>query len=295
MRSLLFVPGDSEHKLEKSLTSGADVIIVDLEDSVAPDAKETGRQITQRFLERIKAEKNPVQSQFFVRVNDLRSGWTDADLGAVMQAAPAGIMLPKSESRVDLQDLHARLDVHEAENDLPDGSTGVLLVASETAASVFGLGTYGGVSDRLQGLAWGGEDLSADVGATTNRATDGQFTEPYRLVRNLCLFGAVAAQTAPIDTVYTNFRDLDGLASECREAERDGYTAKMAIHPAQVAIINDVFTPSEEAVAQAHRIVDAFSASGNQGVIGLDGEMLDRPHLKRALRTLQRAGQTVEP
>lgn len=294
MRSLLFVPGDSERKLEKSLTSGADVVIVDLEDSVAPDAKDTGRRVTREFLERIAAVRASSQSQFFVRVNDLRSGWTDADLGEVMQAAPAGIMLPKSESRIDLQDLHARLDVHEAENDLPDGSTGVLLVASETAASVFGLGTYGGASDRLQGLAWGGEDLSADVGASTNRDVQGHFTEPYRLVRNLCLFGAVAAQTAPIDTVYTNYRDLDGLASECREAERDGFTAKMAIHPAQVAIINEVFTPSEDAIAQARRIVDAFSASGDKGVIGLDGEMLDRPHLKRAQRTLQRAEMSVD-
>lgn len=293
MRSLLFVPGDSERKLEKSLTSGADVIIIDLEDSVSPDAKETGRRVTRKFLERSRVEKTSGRSRFFVRVNDLRSGWTDADLGAVMQAAPAGIMLPKSESRIDLQDLHTRLDVHEAENDLPDGSTAILLVASETAASVFGLGTYGGASARLQGLAWGGEDLSADVGASANRNDQGRFTEPYRLVRNLCLFGAVAAQTAPIDTVYTNYRDLEGLRSECQDAERDGFTAKMAIHPAQVAIINEVFTPSEDAISRARRIVDAFSASGDKGVIGLDGEMLDRPHLKRAQRTLQRAGMRI--
>jgi len=294
MRSLLFVPGDSERKLEKSLSSGADVVIIDLEDSVAANAKDTGRRVAREFLSRLGAGEISSQARFYVRINDLRSGWSDADLGAVMQAAPAGIMLPKSESRIDLQDLHARLDVHEAENDLPDGSTGILLVASETAASVFGLGSYGGASDRLQGLAWGGEDLSADVGASGNRTEQGRFTEPYRLVRNLCLFGAVAAQTAPIDTVYTNYRDIDGLAAECREAERDGFTAKMAIHPAQVAIINEIFTPSESAVEQAARIVEAFRASGDKGVIGLDGEMLDRPHLKRAHRTLQRAGIPVD-
>ena len=294
MRSLLFVPGDSERKLEKSLTSGTDVIIVDLEDSVAMGAKETGRRITGDFLRQAKnqiaAENGP--PLFYVRINDLRSGLADADLQAVMEAGPDGIMLPKSESGADLQDLHSRLDVHEAEYGLPDGGTRILLVASETAVSVFGLGSYADKSNRLAVLAWGAEDLSADIGASGNRDASGRFTEPFRLVRNLCLFGAVAAQTAPIDTVYTNFRDLQGLADECRDAERDGFTAKMAIHPAQVAVINDIFTPSPETIARAQRIIDAFRQSGDKGVIGLDGEMLDRPHMKRAQRTLARAGIT---
>jgi len=288
MRSLLFVPADSERKLDKSLASGADVVILDLEDSVAPQAKEAGRSLANSFLKQAKAAAG--SQRFFVRINDLRCGLADADLEAVMDAGPDGIMLPKSESGRDLQDLHARLDVLEAACGLEDGATRILLVASETAASVFGLGTYGAKSDRLEGLAWGGEDLSADIGASTNRDGSGAFTEPFRLVRNLCLFAAVAAHAAPIDTVYTNFRDLEGLAGECRGAERDGFTAKLAIHPAQVPIINGIFTPSEEALARARRIVEAFAASGDQGVIGLEGEMLDRPHLKRALRTLERAG-----
>ena len=292
MRSLLFVPGDSERKLEKGLTSGSDVVIIDLEDSVAMGAKEAGRRITRDFL---ASHRNKSETpRLYVRINDLRSDMADDDLAAIMAAEPAGIMLPKSESGIDLQDLHSRLDVHEAENGIADGATGIVLVASETAKSVFGLGSYGGLSDRLQGLAWGGEDLSADLGASANRDAAGAFTEPYRLVRNLCLFGAVSAQTAPIDTVYTNFRDLDGLAQECRDAERDGFTAKMAIHPAQVPVINEVFTPSSEAIAQAKRIVDAFRDSGDQGVIGLDGEMLDRPHLKRAHRTLTRANIAID-
>ena len=288
MRSLLFVPGDSPRKLEKSLSSGADVLLVDLEDSVAPGSKDEGRTTTFRFLE--ESQVLPNAPRIYVRVNDLHSGLIDKDLAAVMPAGPAGIMLPKSESGRDLQHLHSKLDVQEARNGLADGSTGILLVATETAGSLFSLGTYAGVSQRLTGMAWGAEDLSADIGATANRDADGTFTEPFRLARNLCLFGAVSAATVPIDTVYTNFRDETGLANECRDAARDGFTAKMAIHPAQVPVINEIFTPSEEAVKQATRIVEAFSGADDTGVIGLDGEMLDRPHLKRAEHLLARAG-----
>ncbi|WP_428697546.1 HpcH/HpaI aldolase/citrate lyase family protein [Stappia sp.] len=287
MRSLLFVPGDSERKLEKAVTSGADVLLVDLEDSVALDAKQAARDITARFL----AAQREVASRprLYVRVNALDTGKTDADLAAVMAAMPEGIMLPKSASGADVQHLAAKLAVQEAENDIPDGQTRILAVATETAASLFNLGTYQGASPRLEGLTWGAEDLSADIGALASRMPDGAFSEPFRLARNLCLFGAVAAGAAPIDTVFTNFRDMDGLRAEALQALHDGFTAKMAIHPAQVVVINEVFTPSEGEVAKARAVIGAFTAAGNPGVVGLDGEMLDRPHLRRAEKVLARA------
>lgn len=287
MRSLLFVPADSERKLAKGLDSGADVLLIDLEDSVALDAKENARAVAARFL--AEARERSERPRLYVRVNALDTGETDADLSAVMPAAPEGIMLPKSVSGASVQQLDAKLAVHEAQNDLPDGSTRIVIVATETAASLFNLGSYAGASARLDGLSWGAEDLSADIGALGNRDASGGFTEPFRMARNLCLFGAIAASAIPIDTVFTNFRDLDGLRREAEEALRDGFTAKMAIHPAQVPVINEVFTPSEDAIAGARRIVDAFAAAGDPGVVGLDGEMLDRPHLRRAEKLLARA------
>ncbi|MCA1242603.1 CoA ester lyase [Stappia stellulata] len=287
MRSLLFVPADSERKLAKGLDSGADVLLIDLEDSVALDAKENARAVAARFL--AEARERSERPRLYVRVNALDTGETDADLAAVMPAAPEGIMLPKSISGASVQQLDAKLAVHEAQNDLPDGSTRIVIVATETAASLFNLGSYAGASARLDGLSWGAEDLSADIGALGNRDASGGFTEPFRMARNLCLFGAVAASAIPIDTVFTNFRDLDGLRREAEDALRDGFTAKMVIHPAQVPVINEVFTPSADAIADARRIVDAFAAAGDPGVVGLDGEMLDRPHLRRAEKLLARA------
>jgi citrate lyase subunit beta/citryl-CoA lyase len=287
MRSLLFVPADSERKLAKGLDSGADVLLIDLEDSVALDAKENARAVAARFL--AEARERSERPRLYVRVNALDTGETDADLAAVMPAAPEGIMLPKSVSGASVQQLDAKLAVHEAQNDLDDGATRIVIVATETAASLFNLGSYAGASARLDGLSWGAEDLSADIGALGNRDASGAFTEPFRMARNLCLFGAVAAGAIPIDTVFTNFRDLDGLRREAEEALRDGFTAKMAIHPAQVPVINEVFTPSQDAIADARRIVDAFAAAGDPGVVGLDGEMLDRPHLRRAEKLLARA------
>ncbi|SDU21702.1 CoA ester lyase [Stappia sp. ES.058] len=287
MRSLLFVPADSERKLAKGLDSGADVLLIDLEDSVALEAKEAARKIAAQFLSDARERKD--RPRLYVRVNALDTGETDADLAAVMPLAPDGIMLPKSVAGRSVEQLDARLAVHEAQNDLADGATRILVVATETAASLFNLGSYAGASERLEGLAWGAEDLSADIGALANRDGSGGFTEPFRMARNLCLFGAVAAGAIPIDTVFTNFRDLDGLRSEAQTALRDGFTAKMAIHPAQVAVINEVFTPSDTAIADARRIIDAFAAAGDPGVVGLDGEMLDRPHLRRAEKLLARS------
>ncbi len=287
MRSLLFVPGDSPRKLAKALESGADSLIVDLEDSVAPTAKAAARAATRAFL--ADAARLPARPRLFVRVNALATGHTAADLDAVMPAAPDGIVLPKASGGIDVSHLGAKIAVREAESDLADGATRILAIATETGRSIFGLGTYGGASHRLVGLAWGAEDLSADLGAQTNKGTDGRFSEPYRLVRSLTLFGAAAAGIAAIDTVFTNFRDLSGLEAECAAAARDGFSAKMAIHPAQIPVINAAFTPSAEAIARAKAVVAAFAGNPGAGVVSLDGEMLDRPHLVRAERVLKRA------
>jgi citrate lyase subunit beta/citryl-CoA lyase len=287
MRSLLFVPGDSARKLEKALESQADALLVDLEDSVALAAKEDARRTAAAFL--TEARRRAERPRLFVRVNGLTTDLTDADLDAVMAAAPDGIVLPKTVGGRDVSHLGAKLAVREAEFGLPDGETRVIAIATETASGLFALGTFAGASHRLQGIAWGGEDLSADIGAETNRDETGRYTEPYRLARTLTLLGATAAEADAIDSVFTNFRDLDGLAAECREARRDGFVAKMAIHPAQVPVINEAFTPSAEALARAQAVIDAFAANPNVGVVGVAGEMLDRPHLKRAQRLFERA------
>ncbi|HEY8567270.1 MAG TPA: CoA ester lyase [Beijerinckiaceae bacterium] len=289
MRSLLFVPGDSPKKLEKGLGSGADALIIDLEDSVALSAKTEARRITADFLREVHGVEG--RPRLVVRVNDLSTGLTDADLDGVMPGAPDAIMLPKTVGGVDVTHLGAKLAVREAESDLADGGTRILAIATETARGVFALGTLAGSSHRLAGVAWGAEDLSADLGAETNRREDGAYADPYRLARALALMAAAAAEADAIDTVYTNFRDLEGLAAECRAACRDGFVAKMAIHPAQVPVINEAFTPSGAALERARRIAALFAENPGAGVIGLDGEMLDRPHLTRAERLIARAGR----
>lgn len=289
MRSLLFVPGDSPKKLEKGLSSGADVLLIDLEDSVALDAKEEARRVTSAFLaENRNSESRP---RLFVRVNGLTTGLIDADLDGVMPASPDGIVLPKTVGGADVAHLGAKLAVREAEFGLEDGATRILAIATENAAGVFALGTFAGASHRLMGLTWGGEDLSADLGAETNRTEDGAYTDPYRLARSLTLLGAAAASIDAVDAVYTNFRDMAGLEAECRAARRDGFVAKMAIHPAQVTVINEAFTPSPEAIRRAQAVIEAFKAHPGVGVVGVDGEMLDRPHLLRAERLLKRLGE----
>lgn len=286
MRSLLFVPGDDPKKLEKGMGSGADALLIDLEDSVSPARKEAARQITAEYLAANRGKPGP---KLYVRVNALDTGLTDGDLDAIMRAAPEGIMLPKAGGGVDVTHLGAKLAVREAEFDLTDGATRIIAIGTETARSIFGIGTFGGASHRLVGIAWGAEDLAADIGAETNKALDGGFSEPFRLARNLCLFGAAAAEVAPIDTVYTDFRNEAGLTAETEQARRDGFHGKMAIHPAQVAVINRVFTPTAEAIAHARAIVAAFTANPTAGVVGINGKMIDRPHLKQAERTLARA------
>lgn len=286
MRSLLFVPGDSEKKLEKALAAGADVVIVDLEDSVSAAGKAAARETAAAF---IAGAASPSRMALFVRVNDLASGMTDDDLAAVMPSKPDGIMLPKAAGGQDVQQLATMLRVHEAQNGLADGSTKILPIITETAQGVLATATYAGADGRLCGLTWGAEDLSAAIGAGSARDDSGRYTEVFRLARSMTILAASAAEVAAIDTVFTDFRDMAALEAECLEAERDGFTGKMAIHPAQVAVINAAFTPSPEAIARSVTIVEAFAAAGNPGVVGLGGRMLDRPHLKLAERLLARA------
>lgn len=286
MRSLLFVPGDSEKKLEKGFQSGADVVIVDLEDSVSPAGKSAAREIASRF---IRERRRETGAEVYVRVNDLASGLIDADLAALMSVAPDGIMLPKSNGGGDVSHLAAKLRVHEAEYGLADGSTRIIPLITETAAGVLAAGSYR-PEPRVAGMTWGAEDLSAAIGARSARDADGRYTDVFRLARTLTLLAASASEAEAIDTVFPDFRNLDAFRQECIEAERDGFTAKMAIHPAQVAVINDVFTPSAEAVARSRVVVDAFRAAGDPGVVAIEGKMYDRPHLRLAERLLARAG-----
>jgi citrate lyase subunit beta / citryl-CoA lyase len=284
MRSLLFVPADSFKKLEKGLTTPADCLILDLEDSVALNQKPTARTIAAHFLAQPRAKQ-----KLYVRVNALDTSLTQQDLEAVIPHKPDGIMLPKSLKGADIALLDLKITALEAIHGLPEGKIKLLPVATETAEAIFGLQSYKNASPRLIGLTWGAEDLSADLGAQTNRGEDGRHTEPFRLARNLMLMGAVNAGVMPIDTVYPQFKNESGFRLECIEALRDGFVGKMAIHPAQVDIINEVFTPSQEAVAQAKAIVEAFAANPQAGVIAFNNEMYDMPHLRRAKMLLQRA------
>jgi citrate lyase subunit beta / citryl-CoA lyase len=287
LRSALFVPGDSTAKLAKSLGSGADALILDLEDSVAAERKQAARATALAFLE--DAGKRQPRPLLMVRVNALETGLTDADLDAIVAGRPDAIMLPKAEGGTAVAHLDAKLTAREAIHGLPDGEIRIVALATETASALFVAGTYGGASPRLTGLSWGAEDLSADLGAETNRDAEGRFTEPFRFARNLCLAAAAAAKIQAIDTVFVDFRDLAGLKREAEEARRDGFTAKLAIHPAQIATINAVFTPSPAAIAKARAVIAAFAAQPGAGVVGIDGIMFDRPHLERAKQLLARA------
>ncbi len=286
MRSLLFVPGDSEKKLEKGFGAGADVVIVDLEDSVAPQNKAMARDIAARFIIEHRSQTN---SAIYVRVNDLSTGLTDEDLAALVAARPDGIMLPKSNSGQDVQHLSAKLRVREAENGLADGAIRILPIITETAAGVLAAATYARASARLAGITWGAEDLSAAIGARAARDERGRYTDVFRFARTMTILAAGSAEVAAVDTVFPNFRDMAAFEAECTEAERDGFTGKMAIHPAQVPVINAAFTPSVEAIAHSAAVVAAFEAAGNPGVVAIGGKMYDRPHLRLAERLLARA------
>lgn len=287
MRSLLFVPGDSERKLAKGLSSEADALIVDLEDSVAPQNKQQARDSAAGFM---ASSRSQTAASIFVRINDLSTGLADDDLKIIVPAAPDGIMLPKSNGGQDVQHLSAKLRVLEAEHGLPDGKIMIIPLVTETAIGVLSGASYRGASARLAGLTWGAEDLSAAVGARSSRDESGRYTDLFRFARSITLLAASAAEVEAIDTVFVNFRDIAGLKTECEEAERDGFTAKLAIHPDQVPVINAAFTPSSRSVDEARNLVSAFESAGNPGVVSIDGQMFDIPHLRRARRLLSRSG-----
>jgi citrate lyase subunit beta/citryl-CoA lyase len=278
LRSLLFVPGDRPDRMEKALSAGADALILDLEDAVALAAKAEARRHVAEFLDAHST------TRLWVRVNPIESVECERDLAAVLPAHPDGIVLPKAEGGASVNELARRLTER--------GNVGsqILAIATETPAAMFQLGTYGGAK-RLAGLTWGAEDLPAAIGAVTSREEDGSLTAPYELARSLCLFGAAAAGVAPIETVYPGFRDLEGLGAYAARARRDGFTGMMAIHPAQVPVINAAFTPSEAEVAHAQAVVAAFEANPGAGALSLDGRMIDRPHLVQAQRTLAAAAE----
>lgn len=273
LRSLLFVPGDRPDRMEKALRTGADALILDLEDAVAPAAKPNARRQVATFL-----GANPA-APLWVRINPLDGEEADRDLAAVLSAHPHGIVLPKAEGGTSVTELARRLTAG------GNATAQILAIATETPAAIFQLGTYGGAK-RLAGLTWGAEDLPAAIGASTSREPNGRYTAPYELARSLCLFGAAAAGVAPIETVYPAFRDLEGLAAYAARARRDGFVGMMAIHPAQVPVINAAFTPSAAEVAHARAVVAAFEANPEAGALSLDGRMIDRPHLLQARRVL---------
>jgi citrate lyase subunit beta/citryl-CoA lyase len=292
MRSLLFVPADGGRKLQKALGCGADAVIVDLEDSIADDRKEAARANAAAFVRETTSEA--LRPLICVRVNGLGTGLTDADLDAVVPARPDAIMLPKAEGGAATVHADAKLAAREAINGLPDGHIKIVAMAIESAAGLFLAGTFRRGSARLIGLSWGAEDLAAELGAEANRDEDGRYTSPYRLARTLCLTAAASAQVPAIETIYMDFRNPDGLRADTEDARRDGFAGRLAIHPLQVPIINEVFTPSAGALAKARAIVAAFAASPGAGVIGIEGVMYDRPHLLRAQQLIARAHQTAE-
>jgi citrate lyase subunit beta/citryl-CoA lyase len=287
MRSLLFVPADGGAKLDKAFASGADAVIVDLEDSIAPERKDSARACAAAFLK--QAAREATRPRLIVRVNALATGLTDADLDAIVPARPDAIMLPKAEGGASVIHADAKLAAREAIAGVDDGHVKIVAQAFETAAGLFAAGTFHGASARLIGLTWGPEDLSAELGSEANRDAEDRLTEPYRFARSVCLFAAAAAGVTAIETVYVDFRNLAGLKRETEEARRDGFSARLAIHPAQVPVINEVFTPSADQIERAKAIVAAFAAAPGAGVVAIDGVMYDRPHLARAQTLIARA------
>ena len=287
MRSLLFTPANSARKIDKALSCGADAVVLDLEDSIAPQAKADARRGARDALS--AALRPPSDGpRLIVRVNGLDSPEIEADLDAVVEFAPFAIMLPKARGGSDAQHLSVKLAVREAQCGLPDGSIGILPIATESADALFGLSSYRKSTPRLSALCWSAEDLTANLGALTSRLPDGAWTPPFALARNLALFAAASAGVPAIDAAFIDFRDTQTLRRECEQARRDGFSAKLAIHPDQVAIINDAFTPSPNELARARRIVEAFAAAPQTGALTLDGAMIDAAHLAWANRMLGR-------
>ncbi|MBK8630898.1 MAG: CoA ester lyase [Sphingomonadales bacterium] len=282
LRSMLFVPGDSDKKFAKASGIGADALILDLEDSVVPSMKIEARAKVSALLD----NQAPRDWRFFVRVNPFDTGMTFDDMAAVVKPGLDGLLIPKADSAADIERIGEELDQLEAAAGMAIGSVKIAVVATETAKAMFNLGSYTPAHPRLVALTWGAEDLAAALGATANKEEDGSWTSPYMLARNLCLFAAGSAGVLPLDTLYADFRDPEGLERDCRRARRDGFVGRLAIHPDQVAIINRCFSPSEQEIAEAQMIVDAFAAQPDAGTLGINGKMVDIPHLKAAQKTL---------
>ena len=282
LRSLLFVPGDSERKFARARECGADALILDLEDSVAAAHKAAARALAARLI-----DANEKRGWFiFVRVNALGTGLTLDDMNAVVKPGLAGLLVPKTAGAADLERIGHYLDVLEARAGMREGSVRLAAVATETPKAMFALGSYAPAHPRLVALTWGAEDLSAALGATDNKESDGAWTSPYQLARAQCLFAAAAAEVAAIDTIFADFGDTNGLARDCARSRRDGFSGRLAIHPDQVDAINRLYAPSAEDIERARRIVAAFETNPGAGTLGVDGKMVDLPHLKAARRVL---------
>ena len=290
IRSWLFVPGDSERKLEKARDNAADALILDLEDAVSDDRQDIAREMVRGYLE---ANPDRARQQLWVRVNPLDTELSLPDLAAVMAGAPDGICLPKVYSAAEVNTLDHYLSALETREGVALGSTKIVSVATETAASLLTFHTYlEGVSDRLVAMTWGAEDLAAALGASDNRnPANGEYDDPYLMAKSLCLSTARAIEVQPVGVVFVDYRDLDGLEADCLRDRRAGFIGKVAIHPDQVEVINRAFTPSEDEIAYAGRVVDAFEQNPGTGTVGLDGKMLDMPHLKQARNVLAIAEQ----
>jgi citrate lyase subunit beta/citryl-CoA lyase len=279
-RSYLFVPADSERKLAKASDAGADALILDLEDSVVASARPAARELAADYL--------GGRDNVWVRINPIDSDDATADLAAVVPAAPAGIVLPKPRSAADAVQLATQLDALEKAHGIDVGQTKIMPLCTERPEALFTLDGYIGATLRLAALTWGAEDLSAALGASDNRDEHGSWLPPYELARSLCLCAAAAAEVAAVDTVYTDYKDSDGLLRYAASARRDGFSGMLAIHPAQVDVINKTFMATTGEIERAERIVDLFTDNPGAGVLSMDGEMIDRPHLVQAQRLLQR-------
>lgn len=286
-RSWLFAPGDSEKKMEKAAAGPADIVLIDLEDAVADSEKPVARTMVHDFLMR---RDTAARRRLWVRINPLDGPHTLADLAAIMPAAPGGIMLPKARGRADVELLDHYLSAFEAAAGHAIGSTRVIVLVTETAEAMFTTGSYGG-APRVVALTWGAEDLADALGASDNRNADGSYGFTYQLARSLCLAGAAAAGVTPVETIQSDFRDLESLRLRAEQVRRDGYRGMLAIHPAQVEVINAAFMPSAEEIATAQEIVDLFAANPSAGTIGYKGGMLDRPFLARAQALLALAAR----
>lgn len=285
-RSWLFAPGDSEKKMTKAMEGPTDIVLIDLEDAVATENKIAARSSVHDFI-----KANPEQRhRLWVRINPFDGPYTLGDLAAVIPANPGGIMLPKVYGRQEVEKLDHVLSALEVANGIEEGSTPVIVLITETAEAMFRTGDYKG-APRVVALTWGAEDLADSIGATTNKNPDGSYIFTCELARSLTVLGAAAAGVTPIETISADFKDLESLRVRAERVRREGFRGMLAIHPAQIEVINAAFTPTEAEIAEAQEIVDVFAANPGVGAIGWKGGMLDRPYLSRAQQLLKLAGR----